>query len=665
MNTSRRVCAGRMCAVRVAARRVCLLLAVLACSLVWGAAGAAAVGDFSIVDLPDDPGAETTPMARSHLTAAAVEARVQLDPGMRSAQIRRPGARIVLRYDEVSHRWIANLTERGSDTYLASVIVDDVTGRIVATRALPVGAYPSQLVERGAIDIAVADREAARTAKRWGGMGRLRASGTIDDGTWDVDFFDPHARHGDRSEPVMRVQVADSTGEVVGVWTGIQIAWGMARGDRYAFGGSANDPGAWLPFFVLFGLVAIDWTRPRRAFTIDVLAVLALGVSHELFLEGHIHGSVPLALPPLLWLLGRSVWIFLRGMPRQVPAIVPRRRLTKLAMRRVPTIALIVFCVALAGVRIGVAYDGGNVIDVGYAGVAGARLELQGRAPWGNMPADNPHGDTYGPANYLAYVPATATVDDVQRDLFGHPLRAAQATSIAADLGCVLLLMVIGWRWISRRGAWLLAAGWLACPWTFWAMASGVNDALVALPLLAAFAALPRATLRGFLVGLAAMVKFAPFAVLAPLLHAGGRRRLRQSLLAVLGAMVAVAAGLAWVTYRLDHGVGTDLHLFWQRTLAFQTERGSPFSVWGLYGWSTAQHVAQALVALALVAACIVPRTRDAWQVAAGVAAALIASQLVVTHWFYLYVPWFVGFTLLVLVAARERPVPAPVSFAE
>jgi hypothetical protein len=344
--------------------------------------------------------------------------------------------------------------------------------------------------------------------------------------------------------------------------------------------------------------------------------VLAIGVSHELFQEGRIDGSVPLAVPPLLWLLGRSCWIFLKGMPRQLPPVVPRRRLTRLALRRVPTIALIVFCVALAGVRIGITLDGGNVIDVGYAGVAGARLELKGEAPWGNMPADNPHGDTYGPANYLAYVPATATVDDVQRDLFGHPLRAAQATSIAADLGCVLLLMLIGWRWISRRGAWLLAAGWLACPWTFWALASGVNDSLVALPLLAAFAALPRATLRGFFVGVAAMVKFAPLAVLAPLLHAGTRRRVRQSLAAMLGVAVAIAAGLAWVTYRLDHGVIADLRVFWERTLAFQTERGSPFSIWGLYDWPTAQHVAQALVAMALLAACVVPRTVTLFPVA-------------------------------------------------
>ncbi|MCZ4495607.1 MAG: hypothetical protein JWM25_190, partial [Thermoleophilia bacterium] len=57
------------------------------------------------------------------------------------------------------------------------------------------------------------------------------------------------------------------------------------------------------------------------------------------------------------------------------------------------------------------------------------------------------------------------------------------------------------------------------------------------------------------------------------------------------------------------------------------------------------QRVAQGLVALAIV-----------------VAALLIAVQLVVTHWFYLYIPWFLGFTLLVLVAARERPAPVPAS---
>ncbi|MBC7461629.1 MAG: DUF2029 domain-containing protein, partial [Thermoleophilia bacterium] len=520
----------------------CVLVALLGVPAGVPAAAAATTGDakpgFAIIDLPDDEAPNVAaPLTR--LQAGDVQRRVELLPGFRVALTRRPEAQVVLRYDPVSETWTANLKERGSDRYLASAIISDITGVLVATQSLGIGDYPSHLVERSAIDAAVADHEVRDEAKRWGGVKRLRAAGRLEHGAWEIDLLDP-TRTRLAGEPVIRVDVDDATGDVTGVWTGIQIPWTMARGDRRAFGGDMNDPGIWWPLFVLFALVAIDFTRLRSLLTVDVLAVLAFGVSHEFFQRGMIYASVPLAMPPLLWLFGRAAWMFLRGMPAQRAPHVPTHRITRVALRRVPTIALIILCVALAGVRIGVTVNGGNVIDVGYAGVAGARLELKGKAPWGNMPADNEHGDTYGPANYLAYVPAVAAIDDVQRDLNGRPLRAAQATSIAADLGCALMLLLIGWRWISRRGGVLLAAGWLACPWTAWALASGVNDALVALPLLIAFALLPTATLRGFFVGVAAMVKIAPLAVLAPLLFAGRRARTKQAVFAMLGAGIAI-----------------------------------------------------------------------------------------------------------------------------
>ena len=43
-------------------------------------------------------------------------------------------------------------------------------------------------------------------------------------------------------------------------------------------------------------------------------------------------------------------------------------------------------------------------------------------------------------------------------------------------------------------------------------------------------------------------------------------------------------------------------------------------------------------------------------QVAALGAAVLIAVQLAMTHWFYLYVVWFVPFVLVALFAGRAQP---------
>lgn len=649
-------------------RGVALVLAVVACAAGWAltaSAGAAAAGSSATLDqfivIDEDDGARDDatgpkpPLAR--LEAAEAQGIAMSDRDVRRAIGLRPGASVRIRFLDNERRWRVSVRDGSTRTTLASVEVDDRTGEIVERFALPYGDYPSRHTKREAIDAAVADPEARRAAKRFGGVSQLAAVARLDACCWEVDLYrDGTKRTGAGVDPVIRVDVVDATLDVTGVWTGIKIPWKMARGERGAFGGAINERVTWLALFALFALVAIDWSRLRSMFTLDVLAVLLIGVSHELFLQGRIGWSVPLAVPPLLWLAARMGWLAVRGLPAPRPALVPRTRVGRLVLRRVPMWMLVVFCVAVAGIRIGIVLEGGNVIDVGYAGVAGARLEQKGGAPWGNMPDDISHGDTYGPANYLAYLPAVALLDDPESDVWGTDLPAATATSIAADLLCALVLAAIGWRWISRRGGVLLAAAWLACPWTSWALASSVNDALLALPLLIAFACIRVPVLRGALVGVAAMVKFAPLVVLAPMLHVGLRRRVVQSVATIGGAVVAVAAGLAWVVYRIDGSAPHALRVFFDRTVGFQLERGSPFSPWGYYGWETAQHVAQVVVVLLVAALALVPRVRDAWQVAAATAASLILVQLVVTHWFYLYVPWFIGFVLLVLVAARERP---------
>jgi hypothetical protein len=85
------------------------------------------------------------------------------------------------------------------------------------------------------------------------------------------------------------------------------------------------------------------------------------------------------------------------------------------------------------------------------------------------------------------------------------------------------------------------------------------------------------------------------------------------------------------------------------------------------------QHLVQgAAVGLALIVA-FVPRRRDVVTVAALGAAVLIALQLGVTHWFYLYIVWFFPLVMVAVlgfhparVSALERatqpqePAPAP-----
>ncbi len=84
----------------------------------------------------------------------------------------------------------------------------------------------------------------------------------------------------------------------------------------------------------------------------------------------------------------------------------------------------------------------------------------------------------------------------------------------------------------------------------------------------------------------------------------------------------------------------------------------------GIPDLHVARRVLQALLAIGALAAYFVPRRKSPLQLAALTGAILIGVQLVLTHWFYLYIPWFFPFAAFALfapavVAAPERPEPA------
>ena len=52
------------------------------------------------------------------------------------------------------------------------------------------------------------------------------------------------------------------------------------------------------------------------------------------------------------------------------------------------------------------------------------------------------------------------------------------------------------------------------------------------------------------------------------------------------------------------------------------------------------------------------PRRKSILQLAALTAAVLIGFELVLTHWFYLYIPWFFPFVAFALLYRRDRAAP-------
>jgi hypothetical protein len=442
-------------------------------------------------------------------------------------------------------------------------------------------------------------------------------------GRWQVSFY----THGKNPKEIGLVYVLDSSGRVTEAWTGPQVAWTMARGYAGAFGRKVNSPWVWGALCLLFLAPFFDWRRPLRVRNLDLVALLALTVSLAYFNDAQIDVSVPLAYPPLLYLLGRALWVGLRRERRGPPL-----------RSRIPSRWLAIALVFLVGFRIGLNVADANVIDVGYAGVIGGHDLIHGKQLWGDFPADNPHGDTYGPVNYAAYVPVVA--------IWGwsgkwDDLPAGHAASVVFDLLCLLFLFLIGRRLRGPPLGIALAYLWAANPFTLYAMNCNVNDSLVGALVLGAIWSASSPVGRGVFVGLAGWAKFAPLA-LAPL-FATYRR----------GEAARVALGLALVTIPslvivLAYG---GVPTFLKQTLEFQSSRGSPFSVWGEYGWTTAEHAVEAAGVLLAVALAFVPRRRDVVGLAALSAAILIALQLGVTHWFYLYVVWFLGPVLVALFA--------------
>jgi hypothetical protein len=104
--------------------------------------------------------------------------------------------------------------------------------------------------------------------------------------------------------------------------------------------------------------------------------------------------------------------------------------------------------------------------------------------------------------------------------------------------------------------------------------------------------------------------------------------------------------------------------VFAERTLGFQLDRESPFSLWGWGQYHAAGvpdlHVVQLVLEVAVVglalAVAFVPRRKSPLQLAALTAALLIGFELVLTHWFYLYIPWFFPFVAIALFL-RSPPV--------
>ena len=278
-------------------------------------------------------------------------------------------------------------------------------------------------------------------------------SASIKEGHWEVAYFEG-------GDELALVLVDAHSGKVLESWTGYQVNWKMARGYSGAFGHKLNAPYVFLPLCAIFLLGLVDWRRLRRVANLDLLVLLGFGVSHFFFNRAEIGVSVPFVYPVLLYLLGRSLWIGLRGRGEGLRPVWP-------------TMWLVVAALFLMGFRVGLNVADAGVIDVGYAGVVGADRIAHGEPIYDNFPDDVSQGDTYGPVNYLAYVPFER-VWPYSGDWDDLP--AAHGAAVVFDVAVFALLLLIGRRIRpgpeGHRLAATLAFGWAAYPYTAYVLES-------------------------------------------------------------------------------------------------------------------------------------------------------------------------------------------------
>ena len=170
---------------------------------------------------------------------------------------------------------------------------------------------------------------------------------------------------------------------------------------------------------------------------------------------------------------------------------------------------------------------------------------------------------------------------------------------------------------------------------------------------------------RGAAAALAGLTKFAPL-IVAPLWasYPEGLRRPRAKAVFVGGFAVATLAAFSILLLE-PHPLGA-VEEFWKRTISWQVRRDSPFSIWdwrqyhaGLPDLHVLQRVLEVLLLIGAVAAYFVPRRKSPLQLAALTAALLLGFELVLTHWSYLYLPWFFPFAAFAVLAPTPRREPA------
>ena len=431
----------------------------------------------------------------------------------------------------------------------------------------------------------------------------------------------------------------------------------------------------------VFLLGLADLRRPLSLRNLDLLALLSFSVSLWYFNHGRIFTSVPLVYPPLVYLLGRMIWIGVRDRP---PPVRRGRSGPSGCSPRRPS--------SSCGFRSGSTSRDSNVIDVGYAGVIGAAADrarpvavraLPGRGRPEAVRPGRPRrarsasgsrrtgaasrrtrtGDTYGPV-VVRRLPARATA------IFGWSGKWDDAPGLALHLDRVrpaLHARARARRAALRRqpagGDARVRVGGLPVHAVRLELEHERRDH-ARVPDLGLLARAPSAWAPGRVRRRSRRGRSSARCCVAPLWATYPEPEEPPDGGLIFAAGFALATAAAFWVLLLEPNPLHAARVFWDRTIPSQIDRHSPFSLWDWRQYHAGLpdlHVAPAGAPGAArrrrrSRRAFLPRRKSPLQLAALTGALLIGFELVLTHWFYLYLPWFFAFVAYAVLAAEPQP---------
>ncbi len=326
--------------------------------------------------------------------------------------------------------------------------------------------------------------------------------------------------------------------------------------------------------FVLMAAVA----PLRRLRNLDVAAALSLIAPAVLLQARYLDASVLSAVPGLGYLMVRCALAALGPRRSPKPSVPLFEQLTRGLgpHERVRVLRLMLVALALVVAMVGFSSAAG--VDVIYAVMEGATHVIHGILPYGHLPGDVIHGDTYPILSYVLYAPLAllAPVNSIWDSVDG-----ALAVSIVAALLCAggAYLMAVGGRGrvdpetetVGLRSA----VAFLSFPLVMVTVSTGTTDIVLGLMLCVAVVLWRRPVASTGCLAAAGWFKLAPFALipvwLAPL---RGKR-----LAGAIAALCSVSAAMLALLVALGGSGGPRAML---HAISFQFSRGSPQSLWSV-----------------------------------------------------------------------------------